>query len=87
MFWIEVERPVPWMQFKEMIAYGVVEQKTYGECTGTPHPDKDDIVASVLVIWTESLITTMNVAEKEDWPIAPLEGYSVLCPGNSIGTI
>jgi hypothetical protein len=48
----------------------VVEQKCYEECTAAPAPDADVIVAAVLVVWTDTLITTLKMVRKEDWPVA-----------------
>jgi hypothetical protein len=73
---VEAHQTVSWEQFKDIIAdtggvkYGVVEQKRYEECTVARDPDNDVIVAAVLVTWTETLIMTLKVARKDDWPIA-----------------
>jgi hypothetical protein len=54
-----------------------VEQKLYEECSVAPGPGNDVIVAEVLVIWSESLITVLNVAGKEDWSITH-SGFALL---------
>jgi hypothetical protein len=38
----------------------VVEQKRHKEGTVAPGPDNDVIVAAVLVVWTDTLITTVE---------------------------
>jgi hypothetical protein len=82
MFGIEGKRAISWEQFKDLIAdsgemsYGAVEQKRYEKCTVPPCPDNAVIVASVLAIWRDSLIPTLKVVRKGDWPIA-LFGYAM----------
>jgi hypothetical protein len=49
---------------------GAIEMKRYEACSVSPAPDSHMIVAAVLVTWTDSLITTVKMAGKEDWPIA-----------------
>lgn len=76
MFGINCKEAVPWDEFKDRIAdrgdmkFSVLEQQRYEECSVTPVPDNDVIVAVVPVIWTDQLITKLKVAGKEDWSIA-----------------
>jgi hypothetical protein len=49
---------------------GAVEMKCYDVCSVAPAPDSDLIVAEVVVIWYDTMIATLKVAGKEDWPIA-----------------
>jgi hypothetical protein len=44
----------------------MVEQKRHEECSVAPSPDNDVIVGSVLIIWTDHVITMMKIAGKED---------------------
>jgi hypothetical protein len=53
----------------EMV-YTAIEQKRYEECSVVPGPDNDVIVAIVLVISTDTLVTTLKMSGKEDWPQA-----------------
>jgi hypothetical protein len=44
-----------------------IEQKRYEEFSVAPGLDTDAIVGSVLVIWTDSVITTLKSIDKKDW--------------------
>jgi hypothetical protein len=54
--------------------FTAIEQNRYEECSLDPGPENDAIVAAALVIWLDSLITRLNVIEKNDWPI-PHTGF------------
>jgi hypothetical protein len=47
-----------------------IEQKRYEECSVAPGPDNDVIVGSVLVNWTDTMITTLKMISSGDWPQA-----------------
>jgi hypothetical protein len=70
---------VPWEHFKECtealgeMMIGAVEMMRFEECTVAPGPGNDVIVASVLVVWTETIISTMKLVRYGDWPV----GHSV----------
>jgi hypothetical protein len=68
MFGIELKFPVTWEKFKENLTtngehtFTVIEQKRYDECSVAPGRGNDVIVGSVLVISTDTMITTLKAA-------------------------
>jgi hypothetical protein len=64
MFGIDGKRALPWEGFKEYFrlndefGHTAIEQKRYEECETAPGPNNEVIVASVLVIWSDNVITT-----------------------------
>jgi hypothetical protein len=50
-----------------LVRIGAVEMRRYEECTASPAPDNDVIVAAVLAVWTDTLISTLKVTAKEDF--------------------
>jgi hypothetical protein len=44
---------------------GAVEMKRYSECSVSPAPDNDVIVAAVAVVRSQTLITTLETVGKE----------------------
>jgi hypothetical protein len=68
--------PVPWERSKENLAtngecvFTVIKQKRYEECSVAPGPNNDVIVGSVLVLWTDTMITALKLATSGDWPQA-----------------
>jgi hypothetical protein len=73
-------RPIPtsaaaWEGFGLMIAergemrIGAAEMRRHEVCTVAPAPDNDVIVAAVVVAGSQTLISTLKFAAKEDWPI------------------
>jgi hypothetical protein len=73
---IDVHQAVPCEQFRNLIfesgetRFAAVEQKRYEERSAVPGPGNDVIVAAVLVVWSDTMITTLKGASKGDWQIA-----------------
>jgi hypothetical protein len=76
MFAIEGKRPVSWEQFKEELRtngehfFTAIDQQRHEDCSIPPGPGNDVIVAPVLVIWTDTMITTLKTSSIGDWPQA-----------------
>jgi hypothetical protein len=97
MFGIPNKYPVPWNEFEEAIrttresTFMTLEQKRYEECSTGPGPDNDVIVSSVLIIWSESVISVQKNVSHGDWPQAYAGGQLTnlfkVIPEGSIVTV
>jgi hypothetical protein len=69
---IEDHQAIPWEHFRDAIEaswemnFGVIEQRRDEECIVAPEPGSDVIVAEILGVSTDTLISTMKMAGKED---------------------
>jgi hypothetical protein len=89
MFGIEGRYPVTWEMFQENLktngerVFTAIEQKRIEECSVAPGPSNDVIVGSVLVIWTDTMITTLKTVCNGDWPQA-YSGWNISSLLNAI---
>jgi hypothetical protein len=66
MFNVPDKEALPWDKFRDRIAstgetqFRAVEQQRFEPCSGSPGPNNEVIVGAVLVIRTESMITTLK---------------------------
>jgi hypothetical protein len=76
MFGIPDKHPVPWAEFENTIRatreseFVALEQKRYEKCPAAPRPGNDDVVGTVLVVWSSPVISAMKQACHGDWPRA-----------------
>jgi hypothetical protein len=75
-FNIPNKEPVQWSEFEDAIrrtgetAFVALEQKRYEECSVAPGPGNDVIVGTVLVVWSDPVITVAKQSVYNDWPQA-----------------
>jgi hypothetical protein len=72
MLGVECHEAIPWEHFGRLMEeraemrIGAVEMKRYEECSATPAPDNDVIVAAVLLTWSHTLISTLKTPATAD---------------------